>query len=197
MLVAEAALLQAVRDKLIDDLNLADNQCDVELDDQIPAIAKNDYFAVTSGGISPGPRHQSSGGIFDVKVDVKVTLFRRVPEIARDRRRHVFLDLMTGTALQLERVIRSLDYSYSLMASASAIVNAIIQDALPVPPAIQTNSTGQWPEPFRSFSIDRANRMIYKDIYDAAQMSGPPADPIIAISRGVLFQGARYMQVRT
>lgn len=196
MLIAEAALLQAVRNKLIADLSLDEGQCDVELDDQVPAIVPNSYFAVTAGGVRMGPRHQSSGGVFDVLIDVRVTLFRRVPEIARDRRRNVFIDLLTGIALQLERVARSLDYSYPLLDSAKAIVDTIL-GGTDIPPAVASNATGEWPEPFRTMVLDRAPRMTYREPYDAAQMAGQPADPLIAISRGIMFQGARYMQVRT
>lgn len=196
MLVAEACLLQAVRDKLVTDLGLRPEQCDVELDDQLPAIAPKDYYAVTAAGTRPGPRHKSSGGVFDVTIDVKVTLFRRITEVARDRRRNVFLDLLKGTCLSLDRIVRSLDYNYELLTSAQTLVQAIVDADVGVPDAITANTSGQWPEPFRSFTPDSVPQMVYRDPYDAAQMAGAPADPIIALKRGVVFSGARYMQVR-
>ena len=196
MLIAEAAMLRAVRNKLRTDLSLADNQCDVELDDQVPAIAPDDYFAVTAGGIRMGPNHRSSGGVYDVLIDVRVTMFRRVPEVARDRRRNVFLDLLLGTALKLELVVRSLDNNYPLLGSAKAIVDSIIAGGINVPAAISANTTAEWPEPFRTFTADRAPRMVLREQYDAAQMSATGADPIVAISRGITFSGARYKQVR-
>lgn len=195
MLVAEACLLQAVRDRIRTQLALTDEQCDVELDDQIPAIAPNDYYAVTAAGIQAGRHHRPSGGVYDVTISVRVTLFRRVPHIARDRRRHVFLDLLTGIAGGLEQVIRALDHSYELIDAAKAIETALAGG--PSPPAyITANSTAQWPEPFRAFAPDTAAKMVYRDPYEAAQTSGPPGDPIVAISRGIVFRDARYMQVR-
>lgn len=194
MLVAEVCLLEAVRNKLIADLGLKLGQCEVELDNQVPAITAQDYYAITAGGIRPGPRHKSSGGVFDVEISVRVTLYRRVAEVARDRRRNVFMDLMKGTSVQLERVIRSLDYSYDLTTAALVLMQAVIDDG--GHPGVVANAGGRWPEPFRTFSPDTSSRMVTSD-YDPAQMAGAPADPIVAISRGVLFSGARYMQVRT
>lgn len=198
MFVAETSLLQAVRNKLILDLLLTENQCDVELDGQIPAIAKNDYFAVCPAGLRPGPRHRSSGGVYDLTVDVRVVMYRRVPEIARDRRRNVFIDLLRGMGLKLEQVIRSLDNNYTLTTNAATIIADIIADTDidPTPPAIAANATGEWPEPFRTFTPDPKPTMVFRETYDAAEFAGATADPIIAISRGILFSGARYLQVR-
>ncbi len=82
MLVAEACLLQAVRDKLITDLELKVEQCEIELDNQVPAITHQDYYAVTAGGIRAGPRHKSSGGVYDVLIAARVTMYRRVAHVA-------------------------------------------------------------------------------------------------------------------
>ncbi len=196
MLVAEACLLQAVRDKLITDLELKVEQCEIELDNQVPAITHQDYYAVTAGGIRAGPRHKSSGGVYDVLIAARVTMYRRVAHVARDRRRNVFLDLVKGTGIQLERVIRSLDNNYALIASAQTILQDIIDAGGSIASGIVANTTGEWPEPFRTFSPDASWKMVTSD-YDPATMSQVQGDPIVALSRSVLFSEARYMQVRT
>lgn len=195
MYVAEACLLEAVRNKIRTDLTLRPEQCDVELDDQIPAIATNDYYAVTASGIQPGPRHKSSAGTIDVFVNVRVALFRRVPEVARDRRRNVYIDLLKGIAGPLDRVARAIEYRYEVLAAATTILTDLLSVNGTLP-QLTANETGEWVEPFRSTQFDTSARMVYREPYDAAQMAGPPGDPIVAISRGMVFQGARYMQVR-
>jgi hypothetical protein len=192
MFVAEVSLLRAVRNKLRDDLGLSASKCDIELDDQVPAIAPNLYVAVTPAGMAPGPRHAPSGGVYDVKISVRVTVFSRIAEVARDRRRNVFTELLTGLAVPLENIVDALDNNYALLAEAKALVDAVVD-----PPAhIAANATGEWPEPFREYRPDTTARMVFRDPFDAAQHAGPPADPIVAISRGVTFSGARYMRVR-
>jgi|AACY02.16.fsa_nt_gi hypothetical protein len=183
MLLAETCLLQAVRDTLRSEIPLADERCDVELDDQLPSIAPQSYYAVTAGGTTPGPRHQSSGGVYDLVIDVRVTLFRRVPHRARDRRRNVYLDLLAGLNRKLDETIVLIDHSYDLLADAAQLLNAHYPFA-------------EYPEPFRTFAPDTAPRMVYRDPYDAADMQTRGGDPIIAIARSVTFRGARAMHAR-
>jgi hypothetical protein len=198
MFIAEACLLQAIRDKLVDDLGLEDGQCQVELDGQLPATAPKLYVAVSPGGVTAGPRHRSSGGAIDLIINAKVTVYNRVAEIARDRRRSTFIKLLTGLAPTLELVTRALDNNYQVLDSAVAIITDTITElGVDTPGQITENETGKFPEPFRQFSPELSARMVFKDPYDAAQMAGPPADPIIAIARSITFSGARYMQVRS
>jgi len=199
MFIAEACLLQAVRDQLVTDLALKDEQCQVELDGMLPDYAPKLFIAVSPGGIQAGPHHKSSGGVIDLLINVRVTVYNRVAEVARDRRRSTFIQLLTGLAPTLEKVTRSLDNDYGVTDSAVAIIaDTIAGYTTPaVPPTqISDNETGKFPEPFRHFSPDLSCKMVYKEPYDAAQMAGPPADPIVAMGRSIMFLGARYMQVR-
>lgn len=197
MFVAEACLLQAVRDKLVTDLAIEDKECQVELDNQLPATAPKLFLAVSPGGVGAGPRHRSSGGAIDLIINVRVTVYNRVPEVARDRRRSTFIQLMTGLAPTLEKVVRSLDYNYDVIDAAKQIITDTITELDPdTPVQITDNETGKFIEPFRQFNPEISARIVTRDPYDAAQMSGPPADPIVAIARTITFSGARYMQVR-
>lgn len=195
MFVAEAALLQAVRDKLVDDLSLDDKQCQVELDGMLPDYAPKVFIAVSPGGVTAGPRHRSSGGAIDILIAVKLTVYNRVTEVARDKRRSTFLQLLTGLAPTLEMAARKLDYDYSVLDSAMEIVTDLLGIGTP-PVQLTENETGKFIEPFRQFNPELSARMVYKDPYDAAQTAGPPADPIVAVARSITFSGARYMQVR-
>ncbi len=197
MFIAEACLLQACRDRIVTDLELDDKQCQVEMDGQLPDYAPKLFVAVSPGGVSPGPRHRSSGGVIDVLIAVKVTVYLRVTEVARDRRRSTFLQLMAGIAPPLEKVARALDNDYPLLDAAKEILTDTIAGIVgTVPSQLSDNETGKYPEPFRQFNPELSARMVYRDSYDAAQTAGPPGDPIVAIARSITFQGARYMQVR-
>jgi len=196
MFIAEAALLQAVRDKIVTDLELTEFQCQVEPDGLLPDYAEKLFIAVSPAGVGPGPRHRSSGGTIDLLINVKVTVYLRVTEVARDKRRSVFIKLLTGLAPYLERVTRSLDNNYDVINSAIQIIADEITALTGSSPALTENETGKFPEPFRQFNPEVSARTVYRDPYDAAQMAGPPADPIVAMARSITFSGARYMQVR-
>lgn len=199
MFVAEAALLQACRDKIVTDLGINDKNCQVELDGMLPDYAPDLYIAVSPGGVQPGPRHKSSGGAIDLLLNVKVTVYNRVPEVARDRRRSTFIQLLSGLAPTLEKVARSLDNDYPVLDSAKLLIQEIIDGVTPPtqPPShIGDNETGKFVEPFRQFSPELSCRTVMREPYDAAQMAGMPADPIVAVARSIMFYGARYMQVR-
>lgn len=199
MFVAEAALLQAVRDRIVAELGLTDQQCQVELDAQLPETAPKLFIAVSPGGITMGPRHRSSGGTIDIYIAVKVTVYNRVAEVARDRRRSTFIQLLTGLAPHLERVTRALDNKNEVTAGALTIVADLIlgYTAPAQPPAqLSVNETGEFPEPFRQFSPELSARIVLAETYDAAVMGERPSTPIVAMGRSITFSGARYMQVR-
>ena len=181
MLVAETCLVTAVRNVLRAGLSLRDSQCDVELDDQIPAVAEDTYFAVSSAGSNPGPRHATSGGVIDLNIAIRVTLYQKAAKIARDRRRNVFLDTSSGLNKKLFQAITVLDYSYAITAAAAALLIGTGAD------------NGEYPVPFQSFSIEQP-RPYYQEPGDVAHMQG--GDPIVGVARSVTFRQARFMMVR-
>lgn len=186
MLVAETCLLTAVRNTIRTGLTLDADHCEIELDDQVPAITGKTYVAVTGAGTSPGERHASSGGVHDLRMNVRVTVYKRITEIARDRRRNIFLDLLTGLNKTLDQVIVLIDNNQTLRTAAQTLVQA------------ETGyDTGEFPETFRAYVPDSSPRPVFKDPYDAAQMSAAASDPTVAIARGVTFQRARFMMERS
>lgn len=184
MLVAETALLLAIRNTLRSSLTLRSNQCDVELDDQLPPVAEELYFTVAAAGCSPGPRHSSSGGVWDLYINVRVSVYQRCTHVARDRKTDLFLDLVTGLNARLDSVIRLIDNSYALTADAKALLTGT------------TAAAGEFPEPFRTFQPDTNFRTVAIEPYSAAQMGAMPADPVVGLMRGVTFNRARFMSER-
>lgn len=185
MLVAETCLLLAVRAKLRTDLHLADTDCDIVFEDELPPTAPKLYVAIAGVGAGAGERHSSSGVVWDMRFSARVTVYQRMADIARDRRRSVFIERLTGLNAVVDQVIRSLDNSNSLMRAAELLLVGS--------PA----AGGQFPEPFREFQIDPAPRAVFADPYEAAQMQNAAmGDPLLAMARSVSFQRARFMKGR-
>lgn len=184
MLIAEAALLRATRNYLRSQLALTAEECDIEFDGEVPAVAREWYYAIVPGGITLGPRHQSSGGVWDYKIAARVVLYRRIAGVARDRRSDILIDLQTEVASKLDEVIDKLDYSYPLLDAAALLLPGTLSE------------DGEFPEPFREVRPDLSTEMIYRDPYTAAQMESKMGDPVLGVRRGVTFSGARFMKVR-
>lgn len=183
MLLAEVALLTAIRERLIAQMGFDSGECDIELDDQVPAIAGAEYCAVIGAGTRAGPRHSSSGGVIDAVYSVRVVLYHRISHVARDKRRTTFVSLLSGLNARLDELIALIDFSYELLADASAILNETFE------------SVGKFPEPFRTFTPDASPQAVYREPYAAANMPNE-GDPIIALKRAVVFEGARFMNTR-
>jgi hypothetical protein len=183
MIVAETCLLLAIRDRLRQVLQLDDSQCDINLEDSIPAIASDRYVSICGAGVTTGERHSSSAGVWDLRIAAKVTIYHRIAEVARDRRRKTYADRLTGLNVDVGLAIETLDFSYSLLTAA--------QNLLPGTPA----AGGNYPEPFREFSVDTNPRPVVQD-YDVSPMNSQMGEPLIALARSITFRRARYMKER-
>lgn len=181
MLVAETCLLRAVRARLRGELGLRDQQCDIEIDDKsLPAVAEDTYYCISPAGSQPGERHSGGGLTWDLRINVKVTIFQKITAVARDHRRSVFDQLSSGLNDQLDAVMALLDNDQTLRTDAEALLAGTRADG------------GKFPESFRTFAPDSTPRAVYSTEYDAAKMSGA-GDPVCAIARGIVFQRARFM----
>lgn len=183
MIAAENALLKSVRAILRETLRMTDTNCEIEPDDNIPAIAGDEYVAIVPGGMVPGPRHNSSGGIWDTLFSFRVVVYHRMAHIPRDRRRNVFLDRSTGLNARLNEAMAVLDFSNALIAEATAELN-------------RNTPTGQFVEPARFASVDAQPRLITFETYDAERVNVNPVNPIVAMARGASFQGCRFIAGR-
>lgn len=179
MIDAETCLLIAVRDRLRTRLELRDTECDVELDDQVPAVSGDLYITVTPAGGRAGPRHATSGGAIDVMFGCRVTVFQKMADVPRDRRRSVFLERARGVNKRLDAVMSAIDFSYDVTTAATALLVA-----------------GQFVEPFKFTGLDDRPQPVVRDAYDAAGAITKGGDPVLAIKRGINFFGARFMKAR-
>lgn len=120
--MSEVALLTAVRDRLRSQKSYADNECDVELDEAFPQTVGRFYVAVMSGGVTPGPTHNSSGGVRDKLYGVDVLVVIRATVNPRDRRRDLLLNNTLGLDEKLQEVDDEIDFSYSVLSAADALL---------------------------------------------------------------------------
>lgn len=179
-LLAESELLTAVRNLVTDTLALEEDRVTIELDEEVPAIAADLHVIVSPGGITTGPRHNSSHGTTDLLIAVRVTVFRRITSVPRDRRRNAFLDRLAGINTDLDSIMDVLDYQYTAENTANT--------------AMDLDSGCGFVEPMRTLSFDPRPIPVFKDNYAAG--SGTGGDPILALKRGITFGQARFLMRR-
>ncbi len=185
MIDAETTLLEAVRDAVQAALSLQDRQCDVELDDIVPAIAGDLHVVIVPNGFGPGPRHMTSGTVIDQVVGCRVVVFQRMADVPRDRRRNVFLERTKGLNRLLNQVHAAIDFSYPVLDAANTSLGSAI-----------TEGEG-FREPLKFAGVDPRPQTVMHDPYEAASNPRRGADPVLAIKRGINFSGARFLKVRT
>jgi hypothetical protein len=175
---SEKSLLLAVRDALrtagSDAGRWTDDDCEVEPDDNLPAIAGDVYVAVIPGGWRPGPRHNTQSGVYDLVYSVDVCVARRIAHVPRDRRRDVFLHNVGAIDELLDLVTATVDWSYTLMAAANALILS------------ETGTAEGFVEPLRFAGVDRRPRLASPEQF-AAVANKQPAGMLRTIS----FGGAR------
>jgi hypothetical protein len=180
-LIAEACMLQAIQTRLRTELGLTDKNCAVEFDNEVPAIAGEVYYAIVPAGLTPGPRHMTSGGVFDFRIAVRVVLYLR-HTIARDRRSDILMDTTSAIADRLDAVMELIHFDQTLRQAAEALL-------------VNTSAEGgQFVECFKRADPDRALQPVVRDEYAAAQMQSQMGDPILAYRRGITFGEARFMK---
>lgn len=182
MFDAETALLKAVRNRLRDQLNLTTDECTVEIDDQVPAIARDTYYVVTPGGSRPGPRQATAtAGTIDMIVSVRVVAYKKIGNTARDRRRDIFLEQVTGLNALLSAASEQIDQNETLRAAANTLLD---DEAV----------GGAFITPLQYAGYDPKPQSVFAQEYAAAVKT--QGDPQIALKRGILFGNARFLQVR-
>lgn len=181
MLNGETYVLEAVRDILRRKLSLSDIQCDCEYDEQIPAIAGDLYVAVIPSGFEPGPKHNTSGGVHDVLHSVQVFVISRAVT-ARDRRRTIFLERLTGLNFEIDRIIQAIDWQNDVLSYANALLYA---DYPAAKPFITT---------LRLQRVDTKPRMVDSKSYGGDVAGGKGTTPYVAMCRSVYFGRMQRIQ---
>ena len=183
MKYAETALLVAVRNRLREVGGFADDACAVEFDEMAPAKTGDVYLAVLPGGWSPGPRHNTSGGVNDLLYSVDVVVIRRIRQVPRDRLRNVFLDHLGGLNETIDIVYPIIDFSYPLLRAA----NTLIQSAT----GENDGYDGGFIEPLKFSGVDRRPKQ-----YDGSMFGASSQQPGVALGRTISFSGARRITTK-
>lgn len=83
----------------------------IDQDEYAPPPAAITHIVVTSGGITPGPKHSPSGGVWDFVYAVDVIVMRRVTNVPKDRAADPWLYLADSLNTFVEAVLSALDWS--------------------------------------------------------------------------------------
>ena len=188
MLNVEPCLLQAVTEAVRKVLDLQEPACNVEYDsDFVPQTSGDVYVSVSPEGFRVGPRHDSSGGIYDVVMGCRVSVYLRSRNTPRDQRRSLYLDQVIGVNSRLDKIIKAIDWQRSVIVRANAILTATEPTALGLMPG----------NPLRITSVDSKPRPIVGEVYGASTQSAAGADTYVGLTRGITFGGARRMELKT
>jgi hypothetical protein len=181
MLDGETYVLEGVRDVLRKKLGLSDNQCDCEFDEQVPSIADDIYLAVIGAGCEPGPTQNTSGGVHDLVHSVQVMVINRAV-VARDRRRSIYLERLTGVNQQIANVIAAIDWQLDVL---SYINHLMYLDFPTAKPFIHCLAFKR---------VDPKPKMVSNELFAGTQIGGKGTTPYIGMARSVYFGGMRRIQ---
>lgn len=173
MSAAEKHLLVAVRDRLRTECSYAPEQCEIEFDEEWPAIVGDRYVAVLPAGWGPGPRNSTSGGVSDRVYSVDVAVVLRIRHVPRDRRRDVFLNNVANLDDELERIHNAIDWQYAVNTTANALILA------------DSASAEGFIEPLRFAGVTRKPRLVGPDAFASKETQAA------GLARTISFGGAR------
>ena len=174
MKAAENNLLLAVRNELRTAGPYTPEQCEVEFDEQGPAIVGDTYIVVTTGGWQPGPRHQTCGGVSDLIYSVNVGVVKRAGATPRDRRRNIFFKNLASLTAEIDKIFTAVDFNYTVMNAANALILA------------ETGSTYGFERPLTFQGMDRQPRPVPGEFF-----AGTPGENVAGLMRTITFGGAR------
>lgn len=181
MKYAETALLQAVQIVLrmpVDERGAAykNHECEIEADEMAKATVGDLYVAIMPGGRRPGPRHNTSGGVFDLVYGVDVLVVARTSNVPRDR----YAETVAALNAEADRILGTIDFDFAYLVQRTA--NALIEK--------KTGSTEGFVEPLKFTGCDAKPRPANPELFGAngASQSG--------LVRKLSFHGARRITTR-
>lgn len=178
----ESELLVAVADAIRTALSLDDFACDIDTEDNVPAIAGTRHVIITPSSFQTGPRHRTTATGVDFVIGCRAVVFHRITDVPRDRRRNVYLDRTRGINSELSKIIKAVDFEYDILSAANT--------AMGIP------TGGGFIEPLRLVSLDPRPQMVMRDDYAAAGTKTTGSQPQVAMKRGVNFSFARFLKNR-
>lgn len=191
MKFAETALMIGARTVLRMPLNergggFDPKQCEIEADEMAPATVGDLYVVVMPGGYRPGPRHNTSGGVWDLIYGIDVLVIKRVSHVPRDRTRNVmigsgYLGNLDSLNEEVDRVINALDFDLTYLVNRTA--NGLIEK--------ETGSTQGFVEPLKFTGVDKRPKPATPELF------GGTGQGKAGLVRGVYFHGARRITTRT
>lgn len=184
---SETAMLRSVNENIRTKLDLNERQCDIEFDDEVPAIAGDLYVAVQPAGRFPHPTHKTSGGVSYEVIQVAVTVILRLQRVPRDRQRNVFIDNLTGLNAVVGDIVEAIDFQYGPMHDANQYL------AREVGYSSSTYRAWGFITPLVLSGVDAKPQIVSGDIFSSGGQRG---EPRAGLKRTINFGGAERIQTR-
>lgn len=124
LLSAEKNLLLGVRNRLRTGVPYTNAQCQIEPDDDAPAIVGDVYCIVGAQGYRPGPRNATGGQVSDLVFSVGIFVAMRITAVARDRREQTFVEGTRTLNKELEKVAELLNWNWTLVSEVNTLLTA-------------------------------------------------------------------------
>lgn len=172
--MSEIALLTAVRNTIRSLAEFSDREVEIEFDEwAMPQIASQ-YVAVMPGGVTPGPAHNTSGGVVDKVYGVNVMVVVRATRKPRDRARDLYLQNLSGLGVLLDKIESAIDFNYIVMNAANDLI-----------------SPGQgFHEPLKFAGLGNMQ------LVSSEAFGGKSGEPQAGLKRVLMFGGARRTESR-
>lgn len=125
VLLTEEALLYAVRDviRAAALITNSSSNVNIEHEEMSPNLVGHSYIAVQLGDVSPGPSHNTSGGVVDHLLSIDVSIIVRSQDMPKDRIRDKYLNTAKSLAKLSSSVNGLVDFSYSVLTAANTYLS--------------------------------------------------------------------------
>lgn len=183
-MMEEKCLLLAVRNRLRSVCEYSDQECDVEFDEQVPAIAGERYIIVTTEGITRGPHQDKSGTVRDLLFAVGVTVIKRTRNVPRDRTRDVFVNNLGSLDAEIEAITTAIDWKYDVINAASQL---LVTEGLLTQEQLDDHPGLGFHHPLVFSGVDAKPRMVSPEVFAGHTVSNQAA----GMARTVHFGAAR------
>lgn len=165
--MSQQALLQAVRNHLISQLTLGNDQCDIMPEGRpIPGMGQF-FYAVDDGGVEV-----ANTEFLSERYSVDVTVTVRTGQFPSDRRRLLVVTATSGIDARCDAIKSKLHGSYTVMDAANVLI---------------TGSVNKFQRPLRLMSISAAS-------YRGADWAGSANDNDCFVTRTLRFGDALRVQ---
>lgn len=175
MFDVENYLLIAIRDLIISAGIVEEYECEIEIDDQAPAVTGDRYIAISAEGLTMGANKVPE--LFEASFGARIAAYQRVSAIPRDRRRSIYFNLLFDLNKRLSSIATLLHFNHYLTCGINATL-------------LEEGIEGKFVSPLKVNRADPKPRPVPHGDY--AAMNSNRGDQTFSLVRGISVGGADF-----